>query len=423
MRRYTTKFQETDKPSLFKRFLNESVYVFICLLWFRGIFVLFNGNMSDKFGYNTSPVTVIYYGIMHLLLIFSIPHIVKRAFEKSRYIIFYMFIFLLGYIQGSLNVYSKLLVSVSFMDDIKVFAANGLYSGLLLVVIALSADDYKKLAKAAAIVSCVGIIMALFTDIIRVFVTTMKSDDDMNFAYYLCFFTCYLLIYYMKHRNPRDLVLSALGIILLLFSGTRGPIMCVIVSFAAYFLTNKNTTSNIIIVVLTCVVLWFLSYTGLLGNIIRSAYTAMGRIGFSTRIFDYATNNMLSDSSGRDTLQAICWRAIEKKPFTGMGIGYDRVILKYSYCHNFIIEMFLCFGIPGGIVLVGLIVISLLKGLKSEPEEYRMLCAWFAGAVVVRLMFSSSFLILPDFYIMIGILLSHGYKYIDNEIDATKQIT
>lgn len=398
---------ESKKMSFPKIILDESIYIFIALILFRGIFVMFNGNFAIRAGYSTSGVTGIYYGIMYIMLCFSIPNIFKSIFSKRRYVIFYMFTLLLGYIQGYLSPYVNPYISRSFMDDIKLLTTNCLYSGLIFVMVGIAASDYKKLLKWLTVMAYVGIITAFLTDIIRVFVTTMKSDDDMNFAYYLCLFTCFLMIKYVREHKVLDLILMALGIFLVLFSGTRGPVVCLLVSFSLYFITNKNSNATKLIIMFLCVFVWILLYTGLLQNIIRSVSHSMGQLGFSTRIFDYASSNMLSDSSGRDELQSLCWRAIRKSPIMGKGLGYDRVILNESYCHNLIIEMFLSFGVPLGITFIGLIVISLLKGLKSVSGEYRFICAWLIGVVVVRLMFSSSFLLLPEFYIMIGILIAH----------------
>lgn len=126
-------------------------------------------------------------------------------------------------------------------------------------------------------------------------------------------------------------------------------------------------------------------------------------IGFSTRVFDFIVEDELANTSGRDAIAEKIFVAITQDPFGGYGFMGDRSIVG-TYCHNIVLEILCSYGIVfGGIGIITILSMVVLSIKRSWGNPVSWLMVMSACLVFVKLMFSSSYVFEPYFYMLLGL--------------------
>lgn len=243
------------------------------------------------------------------------------------------------------------------------------------------------------------------------------EEDNMYTAYNLLPSVMYL-IYYATYKNKKKYWLIALASIGIMFIfGTRGPILCTIVFIVLYFLHKTIVSNNIknymLLIVLVIVLVIFIANEDLLLKIVNLISNIFGRLGFSTRIFDFFVAGDATLSLGRDYLREQVITAIINEPIKGYGFTGDQYLLGV-YCHNLFFEIWCHFGvIVGSVILLGLFSLSIIALIRSaDKRKIFYLALMLISMVYVKLMLSSSYTIEPYFYFMIGVFVGIKRKCI-----------
>ena len=230
-----------------------------------------------------------------------------------------------------------------------------------------------------------------------------QNEDNMSLAYYLLPFTIFSAFKMIKVKEKRlfNIAVFIGALFLQIWTGTRGPLICLFVAMALYILINPGRArTKFLFALIVVAVIAFLSsniFTELMQDL--SAY--LGKIGVSNRIVDKFLEEELLDTSGRDNIAEKILLAIKESPLFGYGFFGDRAFLNGQYCHNIFYEFLINFGILfGGIMfisLVGLLVVSLFRRKENPALFLMLLCAGF-----VKLFLSSSYIIEPMFFMLLG---------------------
>ena len=237
------------------------------------------------------------------------------------------------------------------------------------------------------------------------------ENDDMDAAYKLLPSVMYLIYYaYIKKRKKYWVIAIASSLFMFVF-GTRGPILCILIYIIALMMYGvmKERSIKKMIALSGIIVLMIsvFSQDELFISLSLKLSDTLERLGFSSRIFDYYLAGEAAQSKGRELLAQQAIEAISQRPVAGYGFTGDRYLLGI-YVHNFILEIWLHFGIIlGSLLLLSLfviIIVALAKTIKSRRAftfVLMLVCMMF-----VKLLLSSTYTIEPYFYFMIGVCVS-----------------
>lgn len=247
-------------------------------------------------------------------------------------------------------------------------------------------------------------------------VETEHSYDDtageqMAQAYFLLFSSLVLFIDVFRKSRFTDFVYLVVSILLLLFMGTRGPVMILAVFIITYLILfhkfkSYNIQKKTLVVACLFVVIYFLEI------ILMGIIPIASALGFSTRVFDSVLDGRMTDmseSSGRDEFWNILKGAIEHD-YGGIGYGWlgDRLLLPDgAYAHNFELEILVQFGIiiGGGILLLMLfLILKSYYKIKNTSSRAFWLVMLFVGLVTLQI--SATYVTHPLLFVMIGYFIS-----------------
>ena len=231
-----------------------------------------------------------------------------------------------------------------------------------------------------------------------------QNEDNMGFAYLLLPFSIFSAFRMIKIKEKKILnVLVFIGALFLqIWTGTRGPLLCLITAIIVFIILNPGRASNKIVWALILIALMaFLSSNAFI-DVVEKIANYLEKIGFSNRIVDYILQGQISDSSGREFLTERMFLAIEENPLFGYGLFGDRVILDGHYCHNIFMEFLINFGILFGSVLFVSLVVLLLVSLVRRKENSAMILMLICSGFV-KLFLSNSYIIEPLFFMLLGV--------------------
>lgn len=264
--------------------------------------------------------------------------------------------------------------------------------------------------------SAVGIVVVFLYRLYQINSGVILETDDMYTAYNVLPSVIYLTYYASCKNNKVYWGIAVAAAIFLFIFGTRGPVLCVVAYWAALIIkkiTELKSYKKIFLIALVCAVVIFLIVREDLFNYFMAFIAkTFGRLGFSTRIFEFFLSGDMVTSRGREALARATLQAIAENPVLGYGLTGDRYLFGI-YPHNFILEIWCHFGvIIGTIILFVLFSMAALSLWKSRKDEKAfnfvlMLCVMIFG----KLLMSNSYTVEPYFYFMIGIFIATIRKF------------
>lgn len=381
--------------------------------WFVSIYLInipfigFNNKFSAWLGFNSNYLTYAYYGVLWLLLIISF----RRLFPKIRSSFLLFVLISLLFIICNILIYpeNRIYITGDFFKNIPTFSTTCILSSMIFLWFGACVTDYSSLRKNFHIASRIGIIFAVLSDIIALFILQEKYYDDMNFGYGVCLVTCDALFEYLQDRKKTDLIFSLVGIISILMSGTRGPVLCVMILFVLWTFIYQKEFKYRVEAIVGCIVMVLLNYLGVFYRLLEKLSLFLQSIGIQdNRIMDMLFSGEIWDSSGRDDIFSTIWEAIMQRPLLGYGIGADRLLLqKNSYVHNIILELFCDFGVIFGSIIFIYLMRLFIKSIFEKNSDFSGVCLIIFSVAVLKLMMSSSYIISPILFLLIGMCLNH----------------
>lgn len=396
----------SDKPTNNHRGIDYFNW-FIAIYLINIPFIGFNNKFSSWLGFNSNYLTYVYYGVLWFLLTISF----RKLFPKihSVFLLFVLISLLIIFCNIIIYPENQIYITGDFFKNIPTFSTTCILSSMIFLWIGACITDYSSLRKSFRIASRIGIIFAALSDIIALFILQEKYYDDMNFGYGVCLVTCDALFEYLQGRKKADLFFSLVGIISILMSGTRGPVLCVMILFVLWNFIYQKEFKYRVEVIVGCIVLVLLNYWGVFYRLLEKLSLFLQSIGIQdNRIMDMLFSGEIWDSSGRDGIFSTIWEAIMQRPLFGYGIGGDRILLeKNSYVHNIILELFCDFGIIFGSIIFIYIMRIFIKSIFEKNSDFSGICLIIFSVTVIRLMISSSYIISPIFFLLIGMCLNY----------------
>lgn len=319
--------------------------------------------------------------------------------------------------RGYLSVYAAVIMfSVSFLfgfnDWLPVYMYQFFSRVFLLVLIFLSVRDFKLLLKNYCYLSILA--LALYG-----FVPFLKPDVFSNYMDYGFtvatpgFFGIYIARKYFQIKIAA--IFEVIAWISIIVFSNRSSILSVLtfILFYSIYIENKD---------LRFMLKWTAG-AGILGalltnavsilSLVRGSLTAANYNSYSVnRLYEWIVNgDTYNLSSGRDRIADVAFDVIRDNVMFGTGVGtFESMYNVYS--HNIILDFLLYWGIFGVMVLGVMLVLGLWL-MKTQEDSTRMVlvltfCMWFP-----KLLFSSSFLVEPGFWLYISsiLLFSKGTLY------------
>ncbi len=238
-----------------------------------------------------------------------------------------------------------------------------------------------------------------------------SSGEQMGIAYGFLFCILYTFIYGFEFKSKFDLFLSLFGMVLLLFMGTRGPVICLMVFLVGYFLIFHKYKVNAILKKILIVFVSLVFYQFLTPILLLLSFISE-KVGMSNRVFESILSDQmmnLSESNGRDIIYSDILNAVVKdgRGF-GYGLGGDRLFTERgSYAHNFEIEILASFGMYIGGAILLLLLILFIKCVMKTRGTYTLLF-WFSLFCFsfMSLQFSGTWIHSPEIFLFIGYCVS-----------------
>lgn len=276
------------------------------------------------------------------------------------------------------------------------------------LIIAASVKDFddlllrmKKMATPLLLVSWVLIIMVYTGFIDTVQNNYMKIAYDITLPISIL---GYLAISDKKFSSYFWFITSTAA---LFFIGCRGAFVVVVVFYviALFIIGEHNTKAKI------ATIIGFLFIIIFFDEILYIAGSFLSSIGYDSRIIAKASSNMLFSSNGREIIQTGVLTYAQNNSFKPFGLFGDRyltgaLIGASSYMHNIVLEFIIDFGIIMGIILFSMLIIWMLYSFKKGDKAYRHILVLFFSLSIIKLMFSTSYLIEDSFYCFLGILIA-----------------
>lgn len=248
-------------------------------------------------------------------------------------------------------------------------------------------------------------VYAIFADLASLIVfgtdTLQISDDNMGMAYKLLPHVALTAGYFFEKYQKIDFIAMIIGFVLLVSYGTRGPVMAIIIFAVAYIIFVKQTKNKIVtyLAVLT-VVFFVILFMDTIIDLLRQIVSSMG---MSTRILDSFAEGEITDPNGRDNINKTLLSVIKENPW-GLGVAADRAFTR-SYAHNIVLELWVSFGVLGGSLIFGILIVLYLVALSKckSSKEKTFVIALLCTNSFLKLFLSSSYLLEPHFFLLIGI--------------------
>lgn len=244
-----------------------------------------------------------------------------------------------------------------------------------------------------------------------------SMNDGYNFLYGYAL----LCIVVSQEDNYWDNFMSYLFIGLIIFCGTRGPLLIALLLFLTTRVLSgfslRRLFSDIVFFLVLIVGLLLLdAIIGLFGSVYEEF--------FSVRLFDDFSLTMLFDSPSRVNIYSSSFDYALSHVLIGTGVTTDRVVVASllgvdagvgTYSHNLFIEWLLQFGLLGGVFSI-LAFVAVSISSYSICRMTRFLRAMFISLFaigVLHLMISSSYLQSFGFFAYVGFMLNvnESFKY------------
>ncbi|MBO7310308.1 MAG: O-antigen ligase family protein [Clostridia bacterium] len=404
------KAVEPKKISVEQRFDISSKYMYrllVMLVWIRVTLWPYVEVVTHGFGFD-SLTGFVYMLIFLMLMFFAMPYIITKIRAGDLLFILACFAVILLTIVAipehreyiRVENFSNILASVNRNNSIVLCML------VYVVGVSYSHDLCKRDIYRCSLVS-VGV------NFLYVAYSLLLGRDltgySMSAAYNILPCAMYLIYWAYREGKFRNWLPALVGVFLVLAYGTRGPILAIIIFFVLmmFLYKFKNVVLKAMGILGIVVVSFFFTFSGVTANFVLLLQNMFKKIGVSTRIFDFWAEGVLTSDRGREAIANKVWEAILKKPFTGYGYFGDRNVLNGGFAHNLFLEVWCEFGLALGTILLGLLFWVVIRALiRTRGTDAFGFLLLLACMVFTELMFSGSYAVEPNFFLMIGVSLS-----------------
>ena len=325
-------------------------------------------------------------GILALLLLISLYRILLRSLIKA--------------ISSELLFAVLLLISYLFCDindDFGSLSFNLLFAYLPMGIACYAIYDYEillqKLYRSSFIIEFVTLLS---------FIIAKLDTYSMTSGFLLLLPILLHIDNFIKEKRLVDGILPIIDIAFIVAYASRGPIVCIGVYILMYVVfessvsRRKKTIFIIVVSVLVITVYFNLDILAALFSRITGAQSGISR---TIRLLQ---TNQIGYDADRFPVFKYYIDIIRESPFVGKGLAAS---WNYSsYPHNIFIEFCLAFGVPIGIFLSIMLVLSWYRGIRQTDSTLRRLAQVFVAGNI-SILWSGSFLMSPTFFVCLALCM------------------
>ena len=379
------------------------------MLLARIIYVTLMKRLSRIIRFKTDYTTYLYYGFMWAFLFLGIVDV--RISYRPRFLIFVLAVAIIMAVSCLCYEYSRDYVCPpGFFNRVLTFECTSLLNSFLFVILGALILDYAFFMDCLHFTARIAMFGVIITDILTIFVLKNKRYDDMSYAYCVCILTCTELFWFLENPSVLDGILSGVGIASTLLCGTRGPVICIMLLFSFWAFLYQRQLKFRVIAVAVFLLIIVLFYTGILANAAQSLSEWLTEHELpSFRILDMLQIGEISDDSGRGDIYETIKEGINQRILLGYGIGGDRILTDHAYAHSIILEFVCHFGLIFGLPFLGVLLYYTIQGVFDPDRNMRALVVILFSGSVSRLMFSSSYILSPELFLLMGMILNRPY--------------
>lgn len=202
-------------------------------------------------------------------------------------------------------------------------------------------------------------------------------------------------------------VLAVVASVFVMSMGTRGPVL-IILAYTLVLMWNNliKGKRGKIFVIIAFAVAGYAVMSGAYLQVLDMIRDLFESIGLSTRVIDmFFENEYISNTSGRDKIYEMLIEKIEQSPVYGYGIFGEWQYVGYS-AHNLPLQMFMHYGIIGGMVIMLMYVYFVAKAIYvAENRRAKEIIIMYAVFVAVRGVFGGDYL-RGNFFFLLGLSLN-----------------
>ncbi len=256
-------------------------------------------------------------------------------------------------------------------------------------------------------------LLLIILSIIDYYWTVFVNDhffeiNYMSFSYFMLPGVCCSFYYGVTKGKILDIILSIIGLIVILVTGSRWCFLCGVVFLALTSFQRYTISAGKVLLYFLSIVAIFLILSHFFASFSDSVMSYMDEHGASSRTLLKISDGSFEESSSREAIYSLMLEAIDIQPF-GYGLMGDRFILhqhgNQGYAHSIIYEFLIDYGIILGSVFLVILVVSLfLKFKQFFKSDILYIYAAFFVLGFVKLFVSGSYLGETYFWGLIGML-------------------
>lgn len=351
-------------------------------------FVLITFNLLEtSLGHN---IQLLSKGFVALSFLYALPIIIKK--HNVKILIVYLTFLIVYLFNYTLFINNQEIMKSMFFDVFFMSAPILIYSLSITDVLEFKETMYKF----SLIIYIFGIITTY---------SIINGDNtiyySMSLSYYLLFPAMFTLEQYFKRKKIRDLIISITSLFMIIMIGSRGPLVPYILFFIIMSIKSSNFNNTKIFISRMILILLIIFFFFNFKNILLTLINVMDKIGWNSRTLSSLLSEEVS-LSGREFLFSESIKLIKEKPILGYGLFSDYFYLN-KYVHNFILELFLNYGIILGTVILVLLMILIYKSLKIDNTNMILMLILIG---VVSLFYSKSYITFMPFWMSLGLMIS-----------------
>jgi O-antigen ligase len=229
---------------------------------------------------------------------------------------------------------------------------------------------------------------------------------SMSLSYYLLLPALLYLDKLFSKFEISIFLLFVLTLLIIIIFGSRGPLVALLSFFIIRIIRIDRSNKVSQIVYHSLIVLFSLILAINFRSILIKFNEFLNDFGIRSRTVTLFLSDALN-TSGRDVIYRVALDRIAAQPFFGYGLTGDRVFIdRLYYAHNIFLEITLNFGLLIGIPIVMFVLYIILVSIFSYTDlRSNTVLIWFALSFV-PLMFSGSWILDTNFWILLGFCLS-----------------
>lgn len=236
---------------------------------------------------------------------------------------------------------------------------------------------------------------------------------DLSFGYDVVFFTLVFLLCFVKYRKVVDLTMVAIGIIMIILGGSRGPLVCILAFILLTVLIRILHSDNSLL------------YGTLFSLIVATSYalrdlflaflkTILELTNSSSRTIQMILEGDIADDNGRKEIWNAAIEMIKRKPW-GYGAMGTRHVIYYihdvGHCHELFLELLVDFGVLVGGIIITYIIFRVLTIIFGNIDgDWRGIYLVFLCRAL-QLLISGTYWHVFSFWACMGIDVCIYYAY------------